>query len=95
MHASHQLVVSTVRGRDGADPESHLQVAYPQDAVKKERAGKTHQEPRRDHVNQFTTCQMEQLGKFSSTIRWNSYKNKVGNRGTLAQVSLNIRTTAV
>ena len=94
MHASHQLV-STVLGQDGAAPESHLQVAYPQDAVTKEQAGKTHQEPRRDRVNQFTTCQTEQLGKFSSTIRWISYKNKAEKRRTLAQVSLNIRTTAV
>ena len=98
MHASLQLA-STVQGRGGADSESHRQAAYPQDAVIKERAGKTHQEHRRDHVNQSTTCQMEQPGPSSSTIRWDSYKNKTRkalfNQRTLAQVSLSSMTIAV
>ena len=47
MHASHQLV-STVRG--GADPEGRRQADYPQDAVKKDQAGRTHQEPRRKNL---------------------------------------------
>ena len=74
MHANHQLA-STVRGREGVDQESQLQADYLPDAVQKEQAGNTHQEPRRGLVNQFTICQMERRGPFSSTIRWISYKN--------------------
>ena len=102
MHASHQLV-RTARGRGGVAPERHHQAAYQQNAVKKDRASKTHQEAGRGLVNQFTTCLMEQPGPSSSTISWNSYKNRVRKvlykRWTkakmLAQASLSISTVAV
>ena len=102
MHASHRLV-RTARGRGGVASERHHQAAYQQNAVKKDRASKTHQEAGRSLVNQCTTCLMEQPGPSSSTISWNSYKNRIRkvlykrwtNVKMLAQASLSISTVAV